>query len=165
MATALLIAGTFAWTNFNQNAVNEWQGEGLNPGGTLHDDFNNPDKDVYIENWGKEPLIVRIRLDEYMELGSGAGLKSVESDVNGRAIPNPDNKAVSLLVYNTSNGAAYEPGSPLGNSMTIDPHYTATIDTKEFWLPFLSASASPFAEYWEWTAGGKKFYFPADPGK
>ncbi|MDR2749982.1 MAG: hypothetical protein LBC41_04915 [Clostridiales bacterium] len=165
MATALLIAGTFAWTNFNQSAVNEWSGEGTNPGGTLHDDFNNPDKDVYIENWGKEPLIVRIRLDEYMELGEGAGLKSLESDADGRAIPNPDNKAVSLLVRGSVPEPDYEPGSPLGNSMSLDPHYTATINTKEYWLPFVSASASPFAEYWEWVGGGKKYYFPADPSK
>jgi hypothetical protein len=162
MAVALLVAGTFAWTNFNQNALNEWEGKGSNPGGTLHDDFNDPDKDVYIENWGSSPLFVRVRLDEYMEIGSGAGLKAVGTDEYGTLLPNPDNKSKSLLLLSSERTS--DPG-PFSDSMALDPRLYATIDTKEFWLPYTASPVSPFSEYWTWTLGGSKYYFPADPAK
>jgi hypothetical protein len=132
--TALLATGTFAWTNFNSSIVNEWSGTGYNPGGTLHDDFLEPNKDVYIENWGTRPILVRIRLDEYMEAGEGAGLKSLENDSNGRPIPNPDNLSASAVI---------------GGS----------IDNKTTWLPITEAG-SRFSDYWTWEMGGQKYYFP-----
>ena len=44
---------------------------GANPGGRLHDDFSGPGgtKDIYVENFGSQPIYARVRLDEYMEIG------------------------------------------------------------------------------------------------
>ena len=77
--SALVIAGTFAWTNFGSSIINSFSGAGAGssspsegPGGTLHNDMaaDEPFRDVYVENWGTEPLIVRIHLSEFMEMDS-----------------------------------------------------------------------------------------------
>ncbi|MDR1558249.1 MAG: hypothetical protein LBS84_00885, partial [Clostridiales bacterium] len=139
---ALLVAGTFAWSNFNSSRINTWTGEGTppsvtGPGGTLHDDHcaDEPNKDVYVENWGDDPLFVRIKLSEYMEVGEGAGLKR-----------EPDrNNAVSLV-----------------NDTSIDDYSTwtahaANSDDEDPSKP----AGDVFHEYWSWTMGGQKNYFPA----
>jgi hypothetical protein len=141
----LLITGTFAWTNFNQSVVNSWKGKGYNPGGTLHDDFLDPNKDVYIENWGTSPILIRIRLDEYMETGSGAGLKAIEKDAWGRPVPNPDNHATPL-----------NQGSSIDDVDTWEPHIPAD-------KPEIAASAANYSRWWTWVMGGQKYYYPADP--
>ena len=51
-------------------------GMGGGAGATLHDDFTRPNKDVYVENWSGVPIVTRIKLAEYMETGSGAGIKN-----------------------------------------------------------------------------------------
>src|SRR5699024_1901336 len=76
LSAAIILSGTFAWQSINQTAKNEVAGEGINPGGRLHDDFNGETKKVYVENFGEENIFARIRLDEYMEFGEGAGLKT-----------------------------------------------------------------------------------------
>ena len=80
MAVVLALTGTFAWQSISQTAMNETTGE-VNPGGRLHDDFDGRNKDVYVENFtdkdnGGVPIFARVRLDEYMEIGEGAGLKT-----------------------------------------------------------------------------------------
>jgi len=94
-AGVLLVSGTFAWTNFNSSAINSFIGRGTGqvtpgraPGGTLHNDFEEGRvyRDVYVENWGTEPLIVRLQLTEYMEIGEGAGSRN-----------SAENNAVSLV--------------------------------------------------------------------
>ena len=139
---ALLIASTFAWTNFNAAITNSWVGRGSGssndgsdePGGTLHNNHtdNSQYKQVFVENWGNEEIYVRIRLDEYMELGDGAGKKSDSLDHNGNPIPNPLNKAVPLL-YGT------------------DINDTATWRNNE----------SAFRRYWQMEMGGQAYYLPA----
>jgi len=38
----------------------------VNPGGRLHDDFNGTDdKNIYVENFGTQPIFARIMLKEY----------------------------------------------------------------------------------------------------
>jgi len=120
--------GTFAWTNFNSSIINSFLGQGLGggdngevrvraPGGTLHNDYEvgKPYRDIYIENWGTESMIVRIRLAEYMEIGSGAG------DVNG----SEDNQAVSLVSGATLNDV--ETWTPFGGNLDdIDIRRTNT---------------------------------------
>ena len=136
---ALFLTGTFAWINFAQEMTNEWEGGGK-PGGTTHDDFCKPKKEVYIENWGSVPLIVRIRLDEYMEIGEGAGLKG--NFVNGSWVKNTNNHSVSLL-----NGAN------INDKSTWQPHIPVAGD------PTACDPANPdFHDYWKWTMGGWKFY-------
>ena len=137
---ALLIAGSFAWTNLSSSAINSWTGPGTpgettGPGGTLHDDYceGSPMKDVYIENWGDSPLFVRIKLSEYMETGEGAGIKG-----------DPErNKAVSIIE-----------GALIENYSTWRPHAASGNDPAK-------PSNDVFHEYWKWTMGGQKYYFPA----
>jgi hypothetical protein len=79
LAIALLIAilslGTLAYTNFIQNATNEFIGF-VNHGVRIHDDYKeiynayHTEKDVYVENYGDSPLLIRIRLDEFYRVGS-----------------------------------------------------------------------------------------------
>ena len=79
LAVAIALTGTFAWQSICQQAQNEAMAS-VNPGGRLHDDFDGRNKDVYVENFTAPgegtPIFARVRLDEYMEIGSGAGLKS-----------------------------------------------------------------------------------------
>lgn len=88
LAAAILLGGTFAWQSISQEALNEVYGF-VNPGGRLHDDFHEVtdplvhetrtfDKDVYVENFTTVledgvQIFARVRLDEYMEIGAGAG--------------------------------------------------------------------------------------------
>ena len=148
---ALLVAGTFAWTNFDSWVINVFTGAGntggtdgtnpdFSPGGTLHNDHceGSTHKGVYIENWGTEPLFVRIMLSEYMEMGEGAGLLNSEQN----------------------------------NAVPIDPN--ASLDDANTWSPFTAVSINenqsptrsdgPTAvlnEYWRWSMGGQKYFFPA----
>ena len=77
VAAAILLTGTFAWQSISHQALNETM-SAVNPGARLHDDFNGRNKDVYVENFtdpndGGVPVYARVRLDEYMEIGPGAG--------------------------------------------------------------------------------------------
>ncbi|MBC8545221.1 hypothetical protein, partial [Bianquea renquensis] len=80
-AAVILLTGTFAWQSISQTALNEVAETYVNPGGRLHDDFNGVNKDVYVENFmsadeaGGVPIYARVRLDEYLETGRGAGIK------------------------------------------------------------------------------------------
>ncbi len=74
MAAVIALGGTFAWQSISQTALNETM-KTINPGGRLHDDFNGQNKNVYVENFTKDgtAIFARVRLDEYMEIGKGAG--------------------------------------------------------------------------------------------
>ena len=151
--STLVIAGTFAWTNFSAQIVNVFSGLGsgnggtdpIGPGGTLHNDHSEGDENrqVYIENWGSEPLFVRIRLDEYMEMGLGAGYKSESiNQETGESIPHPGNLAESVVSG-------------------------ASIDVVDSWTTHVPNESTPhecdtiFHDYWQWEMGGQKFFFPA----
>ena len=70
LALALLIGGAFAWTDFSQSAINRFRGN-VDPDVTLHDDFEpNVNKDVYVENTGEVDLIVRVKFNEYFQIGN-----------------------------------------------------------------------------------------------
>ena len=108
MAATILFGGTFAWQSISQEALNEIRG-GVNPGGRLHDDFDEPtidgdkrifDKDVYVENFtstydGVE-IFARIRLDEYLEYGPGAGDKNADRTDVQVVDPTNDGKTPEL---------------------------------------------------------------------
>lgn len=124
LALLLAVGGTFAYTAFSQTYKNEARAD-LNPGGRLHDEYylaslaNNSvegatnTKDVYVENFSSEatgaPIYVRVRFQEYMEIGSGAGLTTA------------DNKASAI-----KNSKA---GAQLGNSATWGIHEYNDKDT------------------------------------
>lgn len=82
-AATLMVTGTYAWQSFNQEIVNEVYLVPPEVGGRLHDDFDGTNKDVYVENYGSienddENVYARIRIDEYMEIGSGAGVTTAD---------------------------------------------------------------------------------------
>lgn len=82
-AIALLVTGTFAWQAFDQIVRNESYGFDADQGARLHNDFNGTNADIYIENYATEEMgatvFTRVRIHEYMEIGSGAGAL-VDSD-------------------------------------------------------------------------------------
>lgn len=66
-----LIGGTFAFQAFNQQTINDRLRE--NPadyGGRVHDYYNSDteNKDIFVENFGQEPIMVRLKLSEFMEI-------------------------------------------------------------------------------------------------
>ncbi len=78
IALVLILSGTFAWQSFDQIAINETQAIVENAGVRLHDDFDGVNKDIYVENYttleeSGDLVYGRIRLDEYLEIGMGAG--------------------------------------------------------------------------------------------
>lgn len=86
VAAVFALGGTFAWQSISQTALNETM-KTINPGGRLHDDFNGQNKNVYVENFTKpgengSTIYARVRLDEYMEIGKGAG-----ADAGNEATP------------------------------------------------------------------------------
>lgn len=116
----ILFGSTLAWQSVSQTALNEVSAS-VNPGGRLHDDFNDItaatgartmsyDKDVYVENFTElaangVQLFARVRLDEYMELGEGAGIQNADGSAS------PQNSAVSLV-----------PGATLTDKATWTTH-------------------------------------------
>ncbi len=133
-AAAVVFGGTFAWQSIDQRAWNEADGY-VNPGGRLHDDFNGENKDVYVENFTDPddngvPIFARIRLDEYMEIGVGAGNIN-DPDRNVEVIGKTDAK-----IDDKSTWATHIPGNVTGDAHT------------------------PIHKYWTWDMGGKTVYMP-----
>ena len=154
---ALIATGTFAWTSLNSQKINEWFGTGTKPGttagGTLHDDYieNQDSKQVYVENWGDEDLFVRIKLTEYMEIGQGAGLKSIETDLQtGKVIPHPDNKAGAITTGSINNLDSWE--NPWRRFIEV---------AKD---PLIGSRIMELFHFWTWEMGGQKYYYPAPEG-
>lgn len=70
LVLALVIGGTFAFTAFNQQVLNDRENDVENDlGGRVHDyyDSETENKDVFVENFGEHPIMVRIRLTEFLE--------------------------------------------------------------------------------------------------
>ena len=118
VAAAILLTGTFAWQSISQQALNETM-NAVNPGARLHDDFDGRNKDVYVENFtdpndGGVPVYARVRLDEYMEIGPGAG----EQD---------GNTATSLVeggeLNNVATWKTHIPGDTIEGGAEDDPFH------------------------------------------
>ena len=118
VSAAILLTGTFAWQSISQQALNETM-NAVNPGARLHDDFDGRNKDVYVENFtdpddGGVPVYARVRLDEYMEIGPGAG----EQD---------GNTAESLVVGGELNDVTtwktHIPGNTIEDGALDDPFH------------------------------------------
>ena len=82
-AAALLLGGTFAWQSISQTALNE-ASDVINPGGRLHNDmwYVSPEEnnnDVYVENFDKEDIFARVRLEEYFEIVLNHGTNGEKS--------------------------------------------------------------------------------------
>lgn len=137
LAAAILVSGTFAWQSISQTATNKAAGV-ANPGGRLHDYFNGENKDVFVENFTDPDengvdIFARIRLDEYMEIGPGAG--TTDPDKNVTVIGKEDADISDPETWIT-HLPGHLPGGEPGNTHT------------------------PMHEYWEWEMGGKTVYMP-----
>lgn len=135
MAAVIALGGTFAWQSISQQALNEATAI-VNPGGRLHDDFDGSNKDVYVENFTDAvdgtPIFARVRLDEYMELGTGAG--------TDRNLAEGEALTVSGLTV-------------VGQG--------SKINDKSTWTTRKPGGGSAFEEYYTWDMeGGKTVYMP-----
>lgn len=134
---ALAVTGTLAAFVFDGEIINEF-GDIVTPGGTGHDDFDNKaNKDVYFENYGAATLFVRIRLDEYMELGAGANAKSLVK------------------------------GALRGTKTTWTTHIPSTSTDADVCEPGnLETPGVDFHDFWTWKMGstyGERYYLPTLP--
>lgn len=144
LAAVIVLTGTFAWQSMNQTARNEARGKGLNPGGRLHDDFNGETKKVYVENFGEEAIFARIRMDEYMELGDGAGTKD---SVIGNSTAKP-----LIAAKQTGTGSVSLDIDDVNTWLTHKPGTDSIEDC--------NAAEPGFHDYFKWTMGGKTWYMP-----
>jgi len=117
----------------------ELEEEKIEVSGTLHDyrSENGEYRQIHIENWGDEHIFARIRLDEYMEIGSGAGLHSIDEN-SGESIANPQNLAKPLV-----------DGASIDDPSTWEPHAGVNLAAH--------MCRANFHNYWR----GQKYYFPA----
>ncbi len=131
LAAAIMLTGTYAWQSISQTALNEVMSN--NPGGRLHDDFNGTNKDVYVENFGDKPIYARIRLDEYIELGKGAGSKTEQ---------NPDVIKIE--------------GTDINDVNTWQTHIPGGTGNK----CITTVGEVNIHDYWTWEMGGSTVYMP-----
>lgn len=152
MASSLL-SGTYAWQMLRSSVPNA-NINLKNPGGRLHDDFNglnttvlstqgndtqNKVKNVYVENFteaGKgEDIYARIRLYEYLEIGTGAG----------KADGTKGKYAKSLLEKDEDNDGE--------NDITFD-------DADSWTIHKWDSQASQISDYIALSTGGSTVYLP-----
>ena len=135
LTAAIMLTGTFAWQSISQEALNEIGENGLNVGGRLHDDFNGENKDIYVENFGNEPILARVRLDEYMEIGSGAGTKDGDEG---------DNKATPVVA-----------DTDIDDVDTWTTHIPAATDVTD-----CDKEGTRLHTYFDWEMGGSTIFMP-----
>lgn len=149
LSAVILLGGTFAWQSISQEALNEVSAV-VNPGGRLHDDFveitydengvavydtMTYNKDVYAENFTSlanngVQVFARVRLDEYMEIGKGAGALNDDGTLSEL------NEATSIV-----SGAKLEDKTTWSTYMFGD-------------------DSSAFRKYWDMSFGGSTIYMP-----
>ena len=135
LIAAILLTGTFAWQSISQEALNEIGENGLNVGGRLHDDFDGENKDIYVENFGNEPILARVRLDEYMEIGSGAGTKDGDEG---------ENKATPVVA-----------DTDIDDVNTWTTHIPAATDVTD-----CDKEGTRLHTYFDWEMGGSTIFMP-----
>lgn len=129
LAVGIVLAGTFAWSSFNQSRINVFN-ELMVPDANLHDDFEGgPNKDVYVENSGDSPIFLRVRLTEFLQTDGRGSL--VEGHVRD------DDKA---YLWAPHNGA----GDTLDKCTLVEPNHTAP-----GWI------GDNFHDYYNWFLGGQ----------
>lgn len=127
LVAALLVGGAFAWTDMSQSIINRLRGT-ADPDVLLHDDFaSGVNKDVYVENTGNVDLVVRVRFDEFLQVGNevivGESSETPEKWVTRKFVsPMVPDAAGKLPTKNyhdwsmTGNEKVYKPGTgEMGN--------------------------------------------------
>ncbi|MEY8458306.1 hypothetical protein [Lactococcus ileimucosae] len=112
LSVLLLISGTFAWFSLTQRAINDRSGNiNFEEVGRLHDYFDRAsgNKDVFAENFGDAPILVRVKLLEYMEIN---GESLVQADPQEVA----EGNAVQPIKEDTGTWTPWTPGAS-GNTV------------------------------------------------
>ncbi len=90
VSVLLLISGAFAWRSFTQRAINDRKTRvNFEEVGRLHDYFDRAtgNKDVFAENFGDAPILVRVKLLEYMEINGESLVQADPAEVaTGNAV-------------------------------------------------------------------------------
>lgn len=182
-ALGLLVTGTLAWQSISQRAVNNNRLSEDETGARLHDDFaedqdviEGANKDVYVENYSgmneADPdnegntVYVRVRLQEYMEIGEGAGLFDWEVPTGTPgASPGPaDYQALDETGTGGVRDAVDEnKATPvIATNEKGDPVTITDILSWPVHIPGSSVSEddTDMDYYWDWTMGGSKVYMP-----
>lgn len=118
LAAALaLIGGTFAFTNFGQRVLNITEDTNRpDHGARVHDYFQDDEatanKDVFVENFGTEPVFARVKLTELfmrngLPLDENGNVINAESntDINPE---DPDTWPVFIPAYDEQEGDPYQ---------------------------------------------------------
>lgn len=116
LSASLIMSGTWAWQSFDQDVQNKYSGAGFyGAGGRIHINFNgNSDvHEIFVENYKYtkdevddseyltdlseyvdilgEEIYVRIRLEEYLEIGPDAGIKDDRNGLDVEVLGNGRN--------------------------------------------------------------------------
>jgi len=135
LVLAIIATGTLAYTNFIQEAKNEFEGVITNHGVRLHDDYQKVPgatsavKDIYVENYGESPLLVRIRLEELYTLGTTVVIGGPGAD------PVVDAGHPELGKWAIFTGPINSSGPNLGKSQFHGGDWTWTVGGTKWYLP------------------------------
>ncbi len=150
-AAAVLLGGTFAWQSISQTALNE-ASDVVNPGGRLHNDMwyvseTENNNDIYVENFGEEPIVARVRLSEYMEVVLNYGTNGeLEKQLIGT-------KTVKNGVSEEEIAASPNGADLYDYQYRLFTDYTDTVE-------FAAGNDGENEPYWTWTTGGETVYMP-----
>ncbi|EKF52212.1 hypothetical protein [Lactococcus garvieae] len=141
VSVLLLITGSFAWTSFTQRAINDRKTRvNFEEVGRLHDYFDRAtgNKDVFAENFGDAPILVRVKLLEYMEIN---GESLVQADPAEVAAGN----AVQPIKEDTGTWTAWTPeasGNSVGNRVGPGAVFNARAHWTVGWQPRAATEGS-----------------------
>lgn len=136
LVTVAVLSGTYAMNLFGITIFST--DLGIIQGARLHEDNHGNNKDIYIENYAQEEgedIFARIRISEYMELGTGAGSGTNTTVLTGGISPTTENGRPQLS--DTDSWYYYK-------------HQGAADEGDE----------SKIAYYREFTLGGRTIYMP-----
>ncbi|WP_271328270.1 hypothetical protein [Lactococcus muris] len=123
VVSLVLIGGTFAYTDIAQRALNMLEGEpSLEYGGRVHDYFDDVsgNKDVFVENFGSEALLARVKFTELFTQNGVSLVQEGSIDINDPMtwptwIPGPEASA--------SPGGTEALGTRIGSNAPINAYF------------------------------------------
>ena len=151
-AAAVLLGGTFAWQSISQTALNE-SADVVNPGGRLHNDMwyvseTENNNDIYVENFGEEPIVARVRLSEYMEVVLNRGTAGeLEKWLIGSKTEQTDDEGNVSYTYDYKTFTGYD---ELDGNGAVNAGYA--LDE--------NGDRTDDPAYWTWQTGGSTVYMP-----
>ncbi|WP_394304443.1 hypothetical protein [Lactococcus muris] len=141
LSVLLLISGTFAWFSFTQRAINDRSGNiNFEEVGRLHDYFDRAsgNKDVFAENFGDAPILVRVKLLEYMEINGESLVQADPQEVE-------DGNAVQPIKEDTGTWTPWTPeasGNTVGQRVGPGAVFNARARWTVGWTPRAATDGS-----------------------